>query len=65
MELSQDMDLLSRLVGIDSDSNVKTGYVECADVIKKEAESIGLKTEVYDSAELAADKKPRPNHGRA
>lgn len=61
MELSQDMDLLSRLVGIDSDSNVKTGYVECADVIKKEAESIGLKTEVYDSAELAADKKPRPN----
>jgi succinyl-diaminopimelate desuccinylase len=55
------MDLLSRLVEIDSDSNLKTGYVECADVIKKEAESIGLKTEVYDSAELAADKKPRPN----
>jgi len=55
------VDLLSRLVEIDSDSNVKTGYVECADVIRKEAESIGLKTEVYDSAELAADKKPRPN----
>ena len=55
------MDLLSRLVEIDSDSNLKTGYVECADVIKKEAESIGLETEVYDSAELAADKKPRPN----
>jgi len=61
LELSKDVDLLSRLVRIDSDSNVKTGYVECADVIKKEAESIGLKTEVYDSAELAADKKPRPN----
>jgi len=30
-------------------------------VIKKEAEAIGLKTELYDSAELAADKKPRPN----
>jgi len=55
------MDLLSRLVEIDSDSNLKTGYVECADVIKKEAESIGLRTEVFDSAELAADKKPRPN----
>lgn len=55
------MGLLSRLVEINSDSNLKTGYVECADVIKKEAESIGLKTEVYDSAELAADKKPRPN----
>jgi succinyl-diaminopimelate desuccinylase len=55
------MDLLSRLVEIDSDSNLKTGYVECVDVIRKEAESIGLKTELYDSAELAADKKPRPN----
>jgi succinyl-diaminopimelate desuccinylase len=55
------MDLLLRLVEINSDSNLKTGYVECADVIRKEAESIGLKTEVYDSAELAADKKPRPN----
>lgn len=61
MELSRDIDLLSRLVEIDSDSDLKTGYVECANVIKNEAESIGLKTEVHDSAELAADKKPRPN----
>ncbi len=61
LELSEDIDLLSRLVEIDSDSNLKTGYLECADVIKKEAESIGLKTEVYDSADLAPDKKPRPN----
>lgn len=61
MEHSRDIDLLSRLVEINSDSNLKTGYVECASVIKKEAESIGLKTEIYDSAELAVDKKPRPS----
>lgn len=61
MERSEDIDFLSRLVAVDTNSDLKSGYVECADVIKKEAESIGLKTEAYDSAELAADKKPRPN----
>lgn len=61
LEPSEDIDLLSRLVEINSDSNLKTGYIECAEVIKKEVESIGLKTEIYDSAELAQDKKPRPN----
>ena len=61
MELSMDIDFLSRLVEIDTDSNLKTGYVACADVIRKEAESIGLRTEVYDSVEVAPDKKPRPN----
>ena len=61
MEISEDIDLLSRLVEIDSDSNLKTGYVDCAEVIRREAESIGLKTEVYDSVELAVDKKPRPS----
>jgi succinyl-diaminopimelate desuccinylase len=61
LELSREIDFLSRLVEIDTDSNVKTGYVACADVIKKEAESIGLRTEVYDSIDVAPDKKPRPN----
>ena len=61
MELSRDIDFLSRLVEIDTDSNLKTGYVACADVIRKEAESIGLRTEVYDSVEVASDKKPRPS----
>lgn len=61
MERSEDVEFLSRLVAIDTNSDLKSGYVECADEIKKEAESIGLKTETYDSAELAADKKPRPN----
>jgi acetylornithine deacetylase/succinyl-diaminopimelate desuccinylase family protein len=61
LELSREIDFLSRLVEIDTNSNLKTGYVACADVIKKEAESIGLRTEVYDSVEVAPDKKPRPN----
>jgi acetylornithine deacetylase/succinyl-diaminopimelate desuccinylase family protein len=61
LELSREIDFLSRLVEIDTDSNLKTGYVACADVIRKEAESIGLRTEVYDSVEVAQDKKPRPN----
>ncbi|MGA2239797.1 MAG: M20 family metallopeptidase [Candidatus Bathyarchaeia archaeon] len=61
MELSREIDFLSRLVEIDTDSNLKTGYVACADVIKREAESIGLRTEVCDSVEVAPDKKPRPN----
>ena len=59
--LPSEIDLLSRLVEINSDSTLKTGYVECANLIKREAEATGLKTEVYDSAELAADRKPRPN----
>jgi len=61
LEVSREIGFLSRLVEIDTDSNLKTGYSACADVIRKEAESVGLKTEVYDSAEIAPDKKPRPN----
>jgi succinyl-diaminopimelate desuccinylase len=61
LELSREIDFLSRLVEIDTNSNLKTGYMACADVIKREAESIGLKTEVYDSVDVASDKKPRPN----
>jgi succinyl-diaminopimelate desuccinylase len=61
LDLSNKFEFLSRLVEINSDSVLKTGYVECAELIKNEAEAIGLKTEVYDSAELAADKKPRPS----
>jgi succinyl-diaminopimelate desuccinylase len=58
---SKDLDFLSRLVEIDTDSNLKTGYLECADVIRKEAESIGLKIESHDSVQLATDGKPRPS----
>jgi len=59
--LSPELDFLSRLVEINSDANLKSGYVECADLIRKEADNIGLKTEVHDSGDLSSDKKPRPN----
>lgn len=59
--VSREIAFLSQLVEINTDSNLKTGYSACADVIKREAESIGLKTEVCDSAEIAPDRKPRPN----
>lgn len=61
MDISREIDFLSRLVEIDTDSNLKSGYSACAEVIRKEAESVGLKTEICDSAEAAPDKKARPN----
>jgi succinyl-diaminopimelate desuccinylase len=61
LELSREIDFLSRLVEIDTDSITKTGYLHCADVIKKEAESAGLKTDICDCVKLVPDKKPRPN----
>lgn len=61
MELSREIDFLSRLVEINTDSNLKTGYSACAEIIRKEAESIDLRTETYDSVEISPDKKPRPS----
>ena len=60
MEMSHELSLLSRLVQIDTDANTKVGYVDCAELIRKEAEDIGLKTQVYDSRDMSEDKKPRP-----
>ena len=60
MEMSHELDLLSRLVEIDTDANTKTGYADCSELIRKEAEDIGLKTTVYDSRDMSDDKKPRP-----
>ena len=61
MSLTSEIDLLSRLVEVNSDSNLKTGYVECANLIRREIEALGLEVTVHDSAELSTDKKPRPN----
>ena len=35
MSRSYELDLLSRLVAIDTNANTKTGYVECSDLIKR------------------------------
>jgi succinyl-diaminopimelate desuccinylase len=58
---SFELDFLSRLVAIDTDATTKTAYVECSDLIREEAENLGLRTRVYDSKDLSDDKKPRPN----
>ncbi len=61
MSASYELDLLSRLVQIDTDANVKTRYVECSNLIREEAEKLGLRTRSYDSRDLSDDKKPRPS----
>jgi succinyl-diaminopimelate desuccinylase len=61
MERPYELDLLSRLVEIDTDANTKTGYVKCSELIQKEAQELGMRTRVYDSGERSNDKKPRPN----
>jgi succinyl-diaminopimelate desuccinylase len=56
-----ELELLSKLVGIDTNVHTKTGYAACAEVIRTEAEKLGLKVRIYDSAKLATDKMSRPN----
>jgi len=56
-----ELELLSKLVEIDTNAQTKTGYAACSEVIRTEAEKLGLKVRVYDSAELASDKISRPN----
>ncbi len=59
--LDYELDLLARLVGVNTDATVKTGYLDCARIIVNEAKRLGLEVEVYDSKDLAGDGKPRPN----
>jgi len=61
LDVSEEVDFLSRLVEIDTDANTKAGYVECSNLIRAEAEKLGLRTRVYDAQDLSDDKKPRPN----
>ena len=61
MNSSLELDFLSRIVAVDTDATTKTGYVECSDLIREEAEKLGLRTRTYDSRDLSDDKKPRPN----
>ncbi len=60
-DVDYELNILKRIVEIDTDVMKKTGYVECANVLKEEAEAIGLKVEVYDSKDYAGDGIPRPN----
>lgn len=49
---------LRELVELDTNSDEKSNYAECAEVIKKYCEEAGLKVEVFDSKH---DETPQPN----
>jgi len=59
--IDYELDLLSRLVSINTDVSKKTGYSECASLISKEMKAIGLKVDIYDPVTKTGDGKPRPN----
>ncbi len=61
MDASYELDLLSRLVPIETNAITKNGYIECSELIRKEAEELGLKSRIYDSGDSSDDRKPRPN----
>jgi succinyl-diaminopimelate desuccinylase len=59
--LQYEVDILSRMVEIDTESNSKEGYGKCASLIVKEAESNSLEAEVIDGEKGARDGLSRPN----
>jgi succinyl-diaminopimelate desuccinylase len=57
-----ELELLTKLVSLDTDSNEKRNYVECSKVISDEAKRIGLDVEILDGRTvLKNDDRPRPN----
>lgn len=61
MTLDFEIDLLSRLVKINSESVPKTGYDKCATIIIEEAKNNSLKWEIVDGEKGAKDGLSRPN----
>lgn len=59
--LLYEIDLLSRMVEIDTDSVTKKGYDKCASVIVEEAKRNSLDVEIIDGEKAAKDGLPRPN----
>jgi succinyl-diaminopimelate desuccinylase len=59
--MSYEVDLLEKLISIDTDVNKKTGYVEMAEFLKRECEALGLNVKIYDGANIAKDGYSRPN----
>lgn len=59
--LAYEIDLLSRMVEIDTDSVTKKGYDKCASVIMSEAERNSLDAEIVDGEKAAKDGLSRPN----
>jgi acetylornithine deacetylase/succinyl-diaminopimelate desuccinylase-like protein len=61
--LQFELDLLQKLVEIDTTvtSDSRTGYVECSELIRLEAQRLGLGTEILDGRSVTVDGEPRPN----
>jgi succinyl-diaminopimelate desuccinylase len=59
--LQYEIDLLSKMVEIDTESVSKKGYDECASIIVEEAERNSLDVEVVNGEEGAKDGLSRPN----
>jgi len=59
--LDYEIDLLSRLVEINTESVPKKGYSECASIIVEEAENNFLQAEIVDGEKGAKDGLSRPN----
>jgi len=54
-----DIDLLPKLVELDTNSDSKSNYPECASLIGRKARNLGFHVEVHNAE--AEDRKPRPN----
>ena len=59
--LDYEINLLSKLVAINTESIPKRGYDECALIIVKEAKKYGLNVEIVDGENGAKDGLSRPN----
>ena len=59
--LDYELELLSKLVAVKSESVPKTGYDQCAQIIIEEAKNCSLKYEIVDGEKGAKDGLHRPN----
>jgi succinyl-diaminopimelate desuccinylase len=61
--LEYELNMLRSLVEIDTSvtSESRGGYVECSELIRLEAQRLGLGTEILDGRSVTVDGEPRPN----
>ncbi|MGQ9781217.1 MAG: ArgE/DapE family deacylase [Nitrososphaeria archaeon] len=60
-DLEYELEVLRKVVSVNSDSVTKQGYSECSETVASEAEKIGLEVKVYDSKAKTEDNLTRPN----
>lgn len=53
-----DTDFLSRLVELDTNSDAKSNYNRCAELVKRKAEAVGLGAEIYSAPALGGKQYP-------